>query len=275
MRLRRRPADDGVPHVVREDAFEVGAHVLGPDQHHAPARQPADARVECVGDAAPVPFDDLVDVALVARLRPASLVVPARHLLGLVRDLDEDAVLQAVDVAALAADGGDERRVAPPHEARERREVELGRDAHVVRNRVGGRQGAPEVVQPRREDRHPPGALPVEALVEPRLDPPEVALQRLACLAGEPALALLEQPLGPPDQRVDPRLEVRRRQHLARVEVQVQADRAPLGLAESGEPAELLPPHRPCHDVPPMPAAGPFYSWRTLGHGNGPPPWIV
>src|SRR5204862_6534313 len=96
-------------------------------------------------------------------------------------------------------------------------------------------------------------ALSVEAVVEPRFDPPEVALQRLPRLTGEPGLTLLEQPLGPREERVDPRLHPGRRRHLARVEVDEQAHGASLRRPEACKFPQLLPAHHPCHDRLPCP----------------------
>ena len=70
-----------------------------------------------------------LDVALVARLRPASLVVPARLLLGVVGEILEPASAQAVEVPELAADHDDEGALPAPDERHERSEVE--RSSHV------------------------------------------------------------------------------------------------------------------------------------------------
>ena len=191
-------------------------------------RQPPEARVECVRDPPPVPFDDLVDMALVARLRPAALVVPPRHVLRLVCDLEEPAAAESEHLAALATDGGDEQAVAPPHEPGERREVELARNLHVVLDRLGERQRAPEVVEPGREDADAPRAVAVEAVVEPCGDALEICLQRLPLGPGQLALAFVELALRCGQERVHPRLDRSGRRRLARIEVHVQADRAPV-----------------------------------------------
>ena len=110
-------------------------------------------------------LDDLVDVPPVARLRPAPLVVPSRHGLRLVRDLHQLRALQAVHEPALAADVGDERRLTMADEPGERRQIQLGGDRHGVGDRIGDRQGAPEVVETGGEDGHAPRALALEAVV--------------------------------------------------------------------------------------------------------------
>src|SRR5260370_1422051 len=89
VRLRGRPADETALHLVREDLLEVRAHVLGSDEHDACAADLPHARVERVRDTTPVALHDLVDVALVPRLRPAALIVPAGDVLRVVRDLHE------------------------------------------------------------------------------------------------------------------------------------------------------------------------------------------
>src|SRR5256885_13805055 len=121
--IRRPPRSTLFPYTTLfRSLLEVGAHVLRTHEHDMRALQPSEAGVERVRDPPPVPFDDLVDVALVARLRPAALVVSPGYVLGLVCDLDESPAAQAEHLAALAADRGDEDPVAPPDQPGERRE---------------------------------------------------------------------------------------------------------------------------------------------------------
>src|SRR4051794_40670430 len=87
VRLGARPADQARAHLAREAVLELGAAVLRADEDDAAVDVLADAQVERVGDALPVARDDRVDVPLVPRLRPATLVMAAGHLLGLVGDL--------------------------------------------------------------------------------------------------------------------------------------------------------------------------------------------
>src|SRR5204862_4940901 len=173
-------------------------------EHRMRTGQPAEPGVERVCDPAPVPLDDLVDVPLVAALRPPALVVPSRHVFRLVGNLDELAAFQAEHLGPLTADGGHEDAVAPPDEPGKRREVELAADLDGVANRLGERQRAPEVVEPRREDPDTPHAVAVEAVVEPARDALDVRLQRLPLGTGELALTLVELALRHGEERVHP-----------------------------------------------------------------------
>ena len=65
---------------------------------------------------------EVVDVALVAGLRPAALVVPALRLLGAVGDLDEPAPAEREQPALLPSDDGDDRAVAASDQRHERAE---------------------------------------------------------------------------------------------------------------------------------------------------------
>ena len=255
MRLRRRPADERSLHLLGEELLEVRPHVLGADEDDAwPAQRP-DAPVERLRDATPVAVDDLVDVSLVPRLRPAALIVLPGHVVAFVGDLDEAAAVEPVHLAALAADGSDERVPGAAREPRERRKVELCLELHLVGDGIRQRDRAPEVVERRGEDGDAAHPLTLEAVVEPLRDPLDVALQTLPLLVGEGGLALVEHPLRLRQQRIHARLDVLRRRHLARVEVHVEADRASLLGAEAGQLSQLLPGDRPCHDFAfPLPA---------------------
>src|SRR6266516_6663160 len=150
--------------------------------------------------------DDVLDVALVASLRPAALVVPPRHVLRLVRALDAPARAQPIDLAALAAHEGHEDAVAATDERDKRREVELLVDRQRVVDRICDAERAPESVEARGEHGGAARAVAVELVVEPRRDPLEVALQRLAAVAAQLVLARVEDPLPFGEQGVDPRL---------------------------------------------------------------------
>src|SRR5262249_17080208 len=124
------------------------------------AAQAPDAPLDRLRDLAQMLEDELLDVPLVPRLRPAALVVPPGNVVGLVGDLDESAVAQPVDLPALAADVRDERPVAADMRG-ERCEVELAPDTGGVADRGRQRQRAPEVVGTGGEDRDAAGALAV------------------------------------------------------------------------------------------------------------------
>jgi hypothetical protein len=129
-----------------------------------------------------VPLRKLVDVALVARLGPAALVVPARNVVRLFSDLDEPAVAQAEDPATLASDDRDECPVAADVRGK-RSERELDADPSLALQRLGERHRAPKVVERGGEDGNAPGASPaVEAVVEPAAYALEISLQRITLL---------------------------------------------------------------------------------------------
>ena len=109
---------------LREQLLELRPHLLGRDDDHLRPAQAAHLPVELLGDLLQVLVDELLDVALVARLRPAALVVPAGLLVVVLGDLLEPPAAQPVELAALAADDGDERALAAADERHERREVE-------------------------------------------------------------------------------------------------------------------------------------------------------
>src|SRR5436305_8868925 len=80
--------------------------------------------------------DDRFDMPLIARLRPAALVVAAGRLVELVDQLLEPAGAQDVDGSPLTADDRDQRSVAAADERDERREVELPADGDLVGHRI-------------------------------------------------------------------------------------------------------------------------------------------
>src|SRR5207248_5960516 len=151
---------------------------------------------------------DRLDVALVVRLRPAALVVPARDVVRPVRDLDEPARHEPEHLAALAADGRDEDVVTAPDDSRQRREIQLVADLHVVDDGLADLDRAPEVVEAVGEDGQPANAVTVEVGAEPATDPLDVPAQGRPALVVEPGAAALQPPLGLAEQRADPHLDV-------------------------------------------------------------------
>src|SRR6266540_2398335 len=247
VRLGGPPADDARLHLVGEDGLEVGADVLGPDEDDAGAAELAHARLERLGHAPEVLADDVLDVALVVRLRPAALVVPARSLLGPVGELDELPRAEVVDLAALTAHERDEDTLATADEPGEGREIQLGADLHLVLERLRDGDGAPEVVERGREDGEAADAVAVEVVVEPAADPLDVRLQRLARRVPKRALAPGELAFRLGEQRLHLRLRVAGGRDVPWIEIQVNADRAAVLGAESGQLPELVPGDRPCH----------------------------
>ena len=179
MSFRRRPADERRPRLGREQALEAGSCLLRPGEHDANVPQPANAAIERVGHVPQVPVDDRLDVPLVARLRPAALVVAAGDVCRLVRERDQLAGAESIDVATLASDVRHERAVAVSDEANERREVELLRDAGLVVDRPRQRQRQEEVVALRAEQGHATNPLSAELVAEPALDPLEIPRKSL------------------------------------------------------------------------------------------------
>src|SRR5207244_11669843 len=97
--------------------------LLRGDHDHVGACAPLEG-VELLGDAAQVPEDEILDVPLVARLRPAALVVASRLVLGPVDHLLEPARAQPEELTALPTDDGHDRAVSTPDERREWRQAE-------------------------------------------------------------------------------------------------------------------------------------------------------
>src|SRR5947209_8049966 len=105
--------------------------------------------------------DERFDVPLVARLRPAALVVAPGRLVELVDELLEPAGAEDVDRSALAADDRNQRSVPPTDERDERREEELPADGDLVGHRIAERQCPPCVVEPGAEERDAARAVAV------------------------------------------------------------------------------------------------------------------
>ncbi len=250
VRLGGGPADERLLGLGGQQALDLALDGVVRDHHEPQRRLAAHAPCDEVEHVAEVAGDDLVDVALVARLRPAALVVPAGSLLGLVDDLVEPAAAEPEELSALAADDRDECAVAAPDAGDERREVELASEPDVVPDAAGKRHLAPEVVQARREEREPAQAGAVEVAAEVALDPVDVLPQRLLLVAGEGAELEAAVPAAGVEQRVDLRHHVARVDRRLRVEVEVERDRAPLGRPEAGELAKCVQRHRRSHAIP-------------------------
>src|SRR5919198_1329522 len=176
VRLGLRPADDRALDLLREQPRELGARLLRGDDDDVRARASLQG-VELLGDAAQVAEDEVLDVSLVARLRPAALVVPARLLLRAVDDLLEPAGAQSEELAALPADDGHDRAVAAPDERSERRQAERRPDADRVANRLRQQQGPPDAVEPGAEEGEALRAVAVEVGLEEASDALEVGLE--------------------------------------------------------------------------------------------------
>ncbi len=152
--LARGRPDEAVARLGRELVDERRPRLVRPDDDDMPGETAANVVVEILGDRAQMLSRELVDVPLVARLRPAALVVPSRLLLGQVGQRLEPPARQLEEEAALAVDHGDDRALAAPDERHERRDREVRPDADdVVRHALAERVRAPEPVEPGREER--------------------------------------------------------------------------------------------------------------------------
>ena len=188
--------------------------------------------------------DELLDVPLEARLRPAALVVLPRHLVAAVRDLVQATGAKAIELTSLTTDDGDDRPFTAADERDERREMELPADPDAVGNRLDQRSRPPDVVEHRREEREPVGAVAVEVVLEEVADAREVVLQSHALLVRQASAVRLGLPFAFGEQRVDSRVRVARGRRVARVEIDVEADRTPLLRVELSKLAEAFPAHR-------------------------------
>ena len=235
VRLGRRPPDHRRAGVVRQRVLDLGAQLLRRDDDHLQAARAAQGAIDLVAHRLQVLLHEVVDVARVARLRPAALVVPARGLLGLVDDLDEPARLEPVDGAALTRHDRDEVAV-PPELRQERRQAQAGVDPGIVAGRLRERKHLEEPVRRRGEDRQSVRSVPVEVVVPPGADPLEVVAER------KPAVpvggARLGELLRMRDDGVEAAADVGGRRRRRGVEIDVDADRTAVRGPESREAAE-------------------------------------
>ncbi len=231
MRLRPGPAHDCPPDVVGQEIRELGLCLLVADDDDRLALEAAKLPVELLGDRPQVFVREAVDVALGACLRPATLVVPARLVVRSVDDFLEPAVVQTVDVAALAADRGNENALTAPDERNERREVELAVHADIVGDRLSQPERPPELVESGTEDGQPADALAAELLLVIPANPLEVIAQALPLIVPE-ALGGERPPARLVEERVHSTRRIPRGRRRPRIEVEVEADSAALLAAE-------------------------------------------
>ena len=91
MRLGLCPPDERVPRFLRQLFGELAASLLGADEHDLRRLQTAATAIELLGDALEMFLHELLEVSLIPRLRPATLVVRPWLLLELVGDRLESA----------------------------------------------------------------------------------------------------------------------------------------------------------------------------------------
>ena len=208
--------------------------------------QTADASIELFRDFLQMLVDERLDVSLVARLRPATLVMPSGRLVELVDELLELSGAQDVDGSTLPADHGDQRSLTTADERDERGKVELPTHSDLVGDRIAEGQRSPRVVESRAEDRHAAGTVAVEIALEELSDPSEVTSERFPLLVRQ-LMGGLRPNLPLVHQGVDPAGRVTGGRRDARIEIDVDADRAPLLGAEARQLAEPVPTHRCGH----------------------------
>ena len=243
---------------MRERFLELRASLLRGDDHQRGPALLANLAVKRLRDVFQVVVHELLDVTLVARLRPAALVVTSRLVLEMLRDLFQAAGAKAIDITALAADDGDEGTLAPADQRNERRQVEAPPDLDHVWHALAQCQRPPEIVEIRREDREAVGALPVELVLEEGAETLDVFSHTLLLLMREVRTPGRLGALDLVDQRVHAGRGVARRRGHARIEVEIQADRTPVLRPEPRKLAEAVP--RDCRGH----AKGPFAGRRRF-----------
>ena len=195
-------------------------------------------------------LDELLDVALVTRLRPAALIVLPRLVLRVILDLLESAGMQAVELAALSSDDDHQRAFPPTDEGNERREIELAPHLGVVRDRLGQREWPPDVVEAGAKDRQTVCAIARELALVVLADAVEVSLEADALVMSELTAVRSVSPPRLVEKRVETGRRVGRRRRQSRIEIEIEAHGAALLGLESGEIAEFLPGDRSRQGLP-------------------------
>jgi len=250
MRLRVRPADDRRLRFLGEQIVELGANLLGGENHDLGMMKLPDEPIESVRNLTQVLLDELLDVALVARLRPAALIVLPRLVLGVIRDLLESAGMEAVELAALSPDDDHQRAFPPADEGNERREIERAPHLGVVRDRLGQRERPPDVVEAGAEDRQPVGAVARELTLVVLADAVEVGPEADSLVVSELPAVRSVSPARLVEKRVEAGRGVARRRRQTRIEIEIEAHGAALLGLESGEIAQFLPGDRSRQGLP-------------------------
>ena len=226
MSIGARPPDHGLLELGREDVGELGPRLVSCDDDDSRPPECPEEPFELVGDGLVVLEVEIADVALVARLRPATLVVPALGFLGPVGDLLEAAAPEREHAPLLAPDDGDDRAVAPSDQRDERAEQEIVGDAGRVGDLPRQREHAPDVVQAGREHGEPAGAVTIELPVEVLREPLEIRLEAGLDLVREIGTGGAVRARGRVEHRVDAHRRLAGGRRDGRVEVDIERDRA-------------------------------------------------
>jgi thioredoxin reductase (NADPH) len=250
MGLRMRPADDRRLGFLGEQIVELGASLFRGEDHDLGMMKLPDEPIELIRNLTQVLLDELLDVALVARLRPAALIVLPRLVLGVVRDFLESTGMQAVELAALSSHDDDQRAFPTTDEGNERREIELPPHLGVVRDRLGQRKRPPHVVEPGAEDRQSMSAVARELALVVLADAIEVGPEADSLVVSELAAVRPVSPARLIEKRVEAGRGVGRRRRKTRIEIEIEAHGAALLGLESGEIAEFVPGDRSRQGLP-------------------------
>ncbi len=250
MRVRVRRADDRRLGFLGEQIVELGASLLCGEEDDLGMMKLPDDPVELVRNLTQVLLDELLDVAPVARLRPAALIVLARLVLSTIRDLLESAGMQTVELAALSSDDDHQRAFPPTDEGNEWREIERAPHLGVVWDRLGQRKRPPDVVEARAEDGQPVRAVARELALVVLADAVEVGPEADSLVVSELPAVRSVSPARLVEERVEAGRGVGGRRRQTRIEIEIEAHGAALLGLESGEIAEFLPSDRSRQRLP-------------------------
>lgn len=233
-------ADQQSARLVREQPLDLGASLLGGHHHQAERVKAAQAAIEIGGHVAQVLVDQLLDVPGVASLRPAALVVAARLLVEVVGEQIEIAARKQPYLSLLTPDGDDNDLAAAARDRHEWRQVEPSANPAGIRHRSRERQDAPERAGATAEQSQTAGAIALELLVEVAANAVEIGLEREALLVRERVALDAAATTGLGEESVEVLVELGGGRKRARVEIEVEADRASIRGSEGSQLAECV-----------------------------------
>jgi hypothetical protein len=238
LHVHLHPAGEQLAQVVVELLLEVGHDLTRTADDEPLERLPLEVAQQCVAGGLQVVVLLLLHAALVARLRPAALVVLAVHV-----------VVDPLDLAKAVGAAAEDAGVAPVHErdapalaprdARQRPDQGRVADRDPVRHGARQLQGLEQVVPVAGEDCQGVGAVGLKVVLEERPRPLEGGLEGGFVVMGEP-VPLADAPLGLVQQRADRALARGRGRELRRIEIQIEAEHHRPVEPKLGEGAELV-----------------------------------